>query len=79
MLKKAEETPLQLDGHFLTVSSVLEPTNDRSILLVNNLNPRTRKETLKDFVESTKNADVFKIVFGKDGKAIVILKNDIGG
>ena len=74
MLKKAEETPLKLDGHVLTVSSV-----DRSILLVNNLNPRTRKETLKDFVESTKNADVFKIVFGKDGKAIVILKNDIGG
>ena len=79
MLKKAEETPLKLDDHFLTVSSVLEPTNDPSILLVNNLNPRTRKETLKDFVESTKNADVFKIVFGKDGKAIVILKNDTGG
>ena len=78
MLKKAEETPLKLEGNVLTVSPVLEPTHDQSILLVNNLNPKTSKETLKDFIEATKNADVFEVIFGKDGKAIVILKNEIG-
>ena len=79
MLKKAEETLLKLEGNVLTVSPVLEPTHDQSILLVNNLNPKTSKETLKDFIESTKNADVFEVIFGKDGKAIVILKNEITG
>ena len=79
MLKKAEETLLKLEGNVLTVSPVLEPTHDQSILLVNNLNPKTSKETLKDFIESTKNADVFEVIFGKDGKAIVILKNEIAG
>ena len=79
VLKKAEETLLKLEGNVLTVSPVLEPTHDQSILLVNNLNPKTSKETLKDFIESTKNADVFEVIFGKDGKAIVILKNEITG
>ena len=78
VLEKAKETPLQLEGNFLTVSSVFVPTHDQSILLAKNLNPMTKKETLKDFVESTKNADVFTVVFGKDGKAIVVLKNAIG-
>ena len=55
------------------------PTHDQSILLAKNLNPKTSKETLQDFVESTKNADVFNVVLGKDGKAIVILKDEIGG
>ena len=74
VLKKAEETLLKLEGNVLTVT-----THDQSILLVNNLNPKTSKETLKDFIESTKNADVFEVTFGKDGKAIVILKNKIAG
>ena len=78
MLKKAEETLLKLEGNVLTVSPVLEPTHDQSILLVNNLNPKTSKETVKDFIEVTKNADVFEVIFEKDGKAIVILKNEIG-
>ena len=55
------------------------PTHDQSILLAKNLNPKTSKETFKNFVESTKNADVFNVVFGKDHKAIVILKSTIGG
>ena len=79
MLEKAEETQLQLEGNMLTVSSVFVPTHDHSILLAKNLNPGTNKETFKNFVESTKNADVFNVVFGKDGKAIVILKSAIGG
>ncbi|CAB3992453.1 poly [ADP-ribose] polymerase 14-like isoform X2 [Paramuricea clavata] len=61
----------------LKVSTVFEPTHDRSILLAKNLNPKTSKETLQKFVESKKNVDVFNVVFGKDGKAIVILKNEI--
>ena len=78
MLKKAKETPLQLGGNVLKVSLAVEPTHDQSILLVNNLNPKTSKETLKDFIEATKNADVFQVIFGKHRKAIVILKNEIG-
>ena len=79
MLEKAKEAPLQLDGNTLTVSSVFVPTHDQSILLAKNLNPNTNEETFKNFVESTKNADVFNVVFGKDGKAIVILRTAIGG
>ena len=79
MLKRTKETRLKLDGNFLIVKPVLEPTHYKSILRINNLNPRTDKETLKDFIESTKNVVVLKVVFGKDGKAIVILKNEIGG
>ena len=79
VLEKAKETPLLLEGNFLTVSSVFVPTHDQSILLAKNLNPKTNKETFKNFIESTKNADVFNIVFGKDDKAIVILKSAIGG
>ena len=85
MLEKGKETPLQLEGNFLTVSSVflhdqsMLLTHDQSMLLAKNLSPKTNKETFKNFVESTKNADVFNVVFGKDGKAIVILKGAIGG
>ena len=79
MLEKAKETPPELEGNLLTVSSELIPTHDQSILLAKNLNPKTSKETLKNFVESTKNADVFNVVCGKDGKAIVILNIPIGG
>ena len=79
MLKKAEETPLKLGGNVLKVSAVFVPTHDQSVLLAKNLNPKTSKETLQDFVESTKNADVFNVVLGKDGEAIVILKDEIGG
>ena len=79
VLEKAKETSLQLEGNTLTVSSVFVPTHDQSILLAKNLNPKTSKETFKNFVESTKNADVFNVVFGKDGKAIAILKTAIGG
>ena len=61
------------------MSSEFIPTHDQSILLAKNLNPKTSKETFKNFVESTKNADVFNVVFGKDGKAVVILKSTIGG
>ena len=78
MLKKAEETPLKLGGNVLKVSAVFVPTHDQSVLLAKNLNPKTSKETLQDFVESMKNADVFKVVLGKDGEAIVILKDEIG-
>ena len=64
----------------MTVSSEFIPTHDQSILLAKNLSPKTTsKETFKNFVESTKNADVFNVVFGKDHKAIVILKSTIGG
>ena len=62
----------------LKVSTVFEPTHDRSILLAKNFNPKTSKETLQNFVESTKSVDVLNVVLGKDGKAIVILKNEIG-
>ena len=79
MLKKAKKTRLKLEGNFLIVKPVLEPTHYKCILLINNLNPRTDEETLKDFIESTKNVVVLKVVFGKDGKAIVILENQIGG
>ena len=78
MLEKGKETPLQLEGNFLTVSSVFLQTHDQSMLLAKNLSPKTNEETFKNFVESTKNADVFNVVFGKDGKAIVILKGAIG-
>ena len=79
MLEKAKEAPLQLEGNTLTVSSVFVPTHDQSILLAKNLNPNTNEETFKNFVESTKNSDVFNVVFGKDGKAIVILRTAVGG
>jgi hypothetical protein len=62
----------------LKVSTVFEPTHDRSILLAKNLNPKTSKETFQTFMESTKSVNVFNVVLGKDGKAIVILKNEIG-
>ena len=78
MLKKANETSLKLEDNVLKVSTVFEPTHDRSILLAKNLNPKTSKETLQNFVESTKSVDVLNVVLGKDGKAIVILKNEIG-
>jgi hypothetical protein len=76
VLKKVNETSLKLEGNVLKVST--EPTHDRSILLAKNLNPKTSKETLQNFVESTKSVDVLNVVLGKDGKAIVILKNEIG-
>ena len=79
VIEKAKITPLQLEGQFLTVSSKFIPTHDQSILLAKNLNPKTSKETFINFVESTKNVDVFNVVFGKDHKAIVILKSTIGG
>ena len=78
MLTKANETPLKLEGNLLKVSIVFEPTHDRSILLAKNLNPKTSKETFQKFIESTKSVDVLNVVLGKDGKAIVILKNEIG-
>ena len=78
MITKANEKPLTLEGNVLKVSTVFEPTHDRSILLAKNLNPKTNKETFQNFVESTKNSDVLNVVLGKDGKAIVILKNEIG-
>ena len=79
VVEKAKETPLQLEGNTLTVSSVFVPTHDQSILLAKNLNPKTTKETLENFVESTKNVEVFNVILGKDGNAIVILKSAIGG
>jgi hypothetical protein len=78
VLKKVNETPLILEGNVLKVSTVFEPTHDRSVLLAKNLKPETSKETFQNFVEATKNVDVFNVVFGKDGKAIVILKTEIG-
>ena len=78
VLKKASQTPLYLDGNLLKVSHLFEPTHDRSILLAKNLNPKTSKETLQNFVEAKKRADVFNIVYGKGDKAIVILKSEIG-
>ena len=75
MLERAKVTPLRMS----TVSSEFIPTHDQSILLAKNLNPKTSKQAFKNFVESTQNADVFNIVFGKDGKALVILKSTIGG
>jgi hypothetical protein len=58
--------------------SIFEPTHDRSILLAKNLKRETSKETFQNFVEATKNVNVFNVVFGKDGKAIVILTTAIG-
>jgi hypothetical protein len=55
------------------MSAVFEPKHDRSILLAKNLNPRTSKVTLQIFVKATQCVDVFNVVSGKDGKAIVIL------
>ena len=78
MLKKANETPLKLEGNLLKVSTVFEQTHDRSILLAKNVNPQTNEETFRNFVEIKKKADVMNVVFGKDGKAIVILKSEIG-
>ena len=78
MLKKVNETPLILEGNVLKVSTVFEPTHDRSVLLAKNLKPETSKETFQNFVEATKNVNVFNVVFGKDGKAIVILKTAVG-
>ena len=78
VLKKASETQLELEGNLLKVSDVFVPTHDRSILLAKHLNPKTSKETFQNFVEATKCVDVFNIVFGKDNKAIVVLKSEIG-
>ena len=78
VLRASNEKPFILDGNPLSVTTELEPTHDRSILLVKNLSPSTSKETLRDFVETTKNADVFNVVPGKDGKVIVILGSEIG-
>ena len=77
VLKKASETPLNLEGNLLKVSDVFEPTHDRSILLAKNLNPKTSQETFQNFVEAKKRVDVFNIVYGKGNKAIVILKSEI--
>jgi hypothetical protein len=60
------------------VSTVFEPTHDRSILLAKNINPETKEETFKSFVEVKKKVDVLNVVMGKNGKAIVILKREIG-
>ena len=60
------------------MNAVLELTHDRSILLAKNLNSQTNEETFRRFVKVKKKADVLNVVFGKDGKAIVILKNEIG-
>ena len=78
MLKKASETPLKLEGNLLKVSTVFEPTHDRSILLAKNINSQTNEETFKSFVEIKRKADVLSVIFGKDGQAIVILKSEIG-
>ncbi|CAB4044913.1 Hypothetical predicted protein, partial [Paramuricea clavata] len=45
--------------------------------MAKNLNSQTNEETFRRFVEIKKKADVIKVVFGKDGKAVVILKNEI--
>ena len=79
MLKKGNETPLELENNLLRVSDVFEPTHDRSILIAKNVNQsKMNEETFTNFVEVKRNADVFKVVFGKDDKAIVILKSEIG-
>ncbi|XP_028411312.1 uncharacterized protein LOC114533887 isoform X2 [Dendronephthya gigantea] len=78
ILRKSNQMRFMLDGNLLRVTTEFEPTHDRSILLVKNLNPSTTKETLKDCVETMKNADVFNVILGEDGKAIVILKSEIG-
>jgi hypothetical protein len=65
VLKKANETPLKLEGNLLNVSSVFEPTHDRSILLAKNINPETNEETFKSFVEVKKKADVLNLFMGK--------------
>ena len=38
MLEKAKETPLELEGNLLTVSSKFVPTHDQSILMAKSLN-----------------------------------------
>ena len=78
ILKRSNEKQFLLDNNPLRVTIELEPTHDRSILLVKNLSPSTSRETLKDFVETKKKTDVFNVVIGKDGKAIVILRSEIG-
>ena len=76
MIKRAKDKPLQLEGNLLTVSTEL--MLDRSILLAKNVSPKTSSETFKNFIESTRNVDVLDIVWGKDGKAIIILEDAIG-
>ena len=58
----------------LKVNAEFGPTLDKSILLAKNLNSQTGKETFKNFIEVKKKAEVLNVVFGKDSKAIVILK-----
>lgn len=74
VLKKAKETTLKLEEMSLKVESEFEPTIDKGILLASNLNSKTGKETLKNFIEVKKEVEVLNVVFGKDSKAIVILK-----
>ena len=76
MIKRAKDKPLQLEGNLLTVSTEL--MLDRSILLAKNVSPKTSRETFKNFIESTRNVDVLDIVWGEDGKAIIILEDAIG-
>ena len=79
MLKKANETLLELEKNVLRISEVFEPTHDKSILIAKNVNySKINEETFRSFVEVKKNVDVFNVVFGKDDKAIVILQNEIG-
>ena len=78
VIKKTKERPLKLEGSELKVSTIHELTHDKSILLAKNLNPVTKKETFQNFIESTKNVDVFNVILGQDGKAVVVLKNEIG-
>ena len=60
----------------LEVNTEFEPTLDRTILLARNLNSKTDEETFKNFIEVRKKSDVFNVVAGKNGKAIVILKGN---
>ena len=76
MLNKSSD--LCLDGHQLTVKAWKGPPNDKSSLIVQNLNPNTTHETLLNYIEIVSNQDVIKIVFGEKNQAIVHLSGDAG-
>jgi hypothetical protein len=79
VLKKANETPLELEGNLLKVSALSGPTHYSGILLAKNLSLKMSEERFNELcIEATKYEEVFNVVPGKDGKAIVILKNGRG-
>ena len=62
----------------LTVKTAEDPSNEKSILIVENLGPDTTEECLRNRMEVVTKLEVRKIVFGKNNSAIVILDGEAG-